>query len=137
MGKKIELPLDVESRLMSCQNEEIQAKIDACLDKSCSEFSACLSSLGQGGGGGEEGQEQAPNLAISAKAQSCQSQQQPSQEIKPPKQEYPAEFPGESPSEVPITDELCANFSNVPACSYAGSPDSQNYQLCKKCYPDR
>ena len=37
--------------------------------------------------------------------------------------------------EIPITPELCAGFKEVPACSYVGAPDSQNYQLCKKCYP--
>jgi hypothetical protein len=34
-----------------------------------------------------------------------------------------------------ITPEICANFKDVPACSYVGSPDSQNYQLCAQCYP--
>lgn len=45
--------------------------------------------------------------------------------------------PGGTSYEIPITPEICANFTSVPACSYVGQPDSQNYQLCKKCYPDR
>ncbi|OGY64768.1 MAG: hypothetical protein A3I24_04445 [Candidatus Harrisonbacteria bacterium RIFCSPLOWO2_02_FULL_41_13b] len=44
---------------------------------------------------------------------------------------------GGSSYEIPITPELCVNFQAVPACSYVGAPDSQNYQLCKKCYPDK
>lgn len=39
--------------------------------------------------------------------------------------------------EIPTTPELCASFSSTPSCSYVGSPDSQNYQLCKKCYPNK
>ncbi|MDP3770101.1 MAG: LamG domain-containing protein [Candidatus Sungbacteria bacterium] len=45
--------------------------------------------------------------------------------------------PDGSSYEIPITPEICANFTSVPSCSYVGSPDSQNYQLCKKCYPDK
>src|SRR3989344_4517662 len=36
-----------------------------------------------------------------------------------------------------ITPEICANFKDVPACSYVGSSDSQNYQLCAQCYPNK
>ncbi|QQG45176.1 MAG: LamG domain-containing protein [Candidatus Sungiibacteriota bacterium] len=205
MGKKIELPLDVESRLMVCQQEEIQAKLDVCVAKSCSEFDACINSLQEGGekqdgqqqkqgesdpkikakvqacvdekinaciakpcgeftacvsalqgsaGGGEQQQQQQQgqsNPAIEAKMKSCQSKggsggappdgrgQQPPQGFQPPSgfSQPPASYPSGSSSEIPITPELCANFTNIPACSYVGSPDSQNYQLCKKCYPDK
>ncbi len=203
IGKKIELPVDVESRLMACQQEEVQAKLDACLNLSCSEFDACLksltqgdaggggqqqqqqqsepdpklkakiqacadekinvclakscdefitciSSLGQGGGGGEEGQKQAPNPAIEAKIKSCQPKdggdgrgappqrpQTPEEYKAPESPQYPTQTPGGSSSEIPVTPELCANFTSVPACSYVGSPDSQNYQLCAKCYPEK
>lgn len=219
-GKKIELPSDIESRLMMCQMEEFQVKMDACfalscsefdvclqsltqgagdrdgeqqqqqqsepdpkmkakiqactdekinvcLAKSCDDFMTCINSLGQGSGGGEQPQEQEgqSNSAISAKVQSCQPKdgggggfpegggQQPHQGSgSQPPMEYPAQPSGgsseykapeypEAPSgtsyEIPVTPELCANFTSVPACSYAGSPDSQNYQLCKKCYPDK
>ena len=44
---------------------------------------------------------------------------------------------GGSSYEIPITPELCANFTSAPACSYIGAVDSQNYKLCKKCFPDR
>ncbi len=235
-GKKMELPLDVESRLMMCQKEEVQIKIDACFALSCSEFDVCLQSLTQGAGergkeqqkqqqgepdpkikakvqactdekinacvakpcsefmacinalgqGGGEGQERGgagkqegqSNSAISAKVQSCQPKggesggggappggngqqysggfQPPSGGFPPPMQapggasyppptqqyspqpstEYP-QVPGGSLLDIPVTPELCANFTAVPQCSYAGSPDSQNYQLCKKCYPER
>lgn len=73
IGKKVELPLDVESRLMACQKEEIQVKLDACFNLSCSEFDACLKSLTQGApGGGEQQQQQGePDPKIKAKIQAC------------------------------------------------------------------
>ncbi len=37
----------------------------------------------------------------------------------------------------PIPQEYCSGFSSVPSCSYVGSPDSQNYQYCKQCFPDK
>ncbi|MEK7503669.1 MAG: LamG domain-containing protein [Patescibacteria group bacterium] len=193
-GEKLELPLDVESRLMACQQEEIQAKTDACLSGSCSEFAACMKALEQIGderggqeqeqgtpdsrvnakiqacqqekinecltkscgefqaclnalgGGGEQGGG-TPDPAVMAKFQSCQSKGgggggQPPQEPQPPSDdsqspEQPEQLPEESPSEIPITPELCAQFSSTPSCDYVGSSDSQNYQLCKQCYPDK
>lgn len=197
VGKKPELPSEVESKLMACQMEEIQVKLDACLYLSCSEFDACLKSsfpesagdqdqqqqqqepdpkimakvqactdekintclakscdefmtcinaLGQGGDDdGEQGQQQGQsNSAISDKVQSCQPKDgggggQPAQypDQSQVQQQYPPTAPDGSSSEIPVTPELCANFSTAPACSYVGSPDSQNYKLCKQCYPDR
>ena len=49
----------------------------------------------------------------------------------------PAQTTDDSSYEIPITPELCANFAATPSCSYVGSPDSENYKLCKQCYPDR
>jgi len=189
-GEKIELPPDVESRLMACQKEELEAKIDVCLTLSCSEFDACLksltegaggggeqqqqgesdpkmqakiqacqdekintclakscdefftciSSLGQGGGGDEEGQKGKSNPAIEDKVKSCQPKDGGGGEGRqspPDGSQRPEQVPDGSSSEIPVTPELCANFSSTPSCSYVGSPDSQNYQLCKQCYPDR
>lgn len=51
--------------------------------------------------------------------------------------EFSGEIPDGSSSEMPNTEELCGNFVNIPECSYAGPSDSQNYKLCKQCYPDR
>ena len=199
-GKKLELPPDVESRLMACQKEEVQAKIDACFDKSCSEFDACLKSLTEGAGGGDQKQQQQgePDPKMKAKIQACidekinaciakpcsefnaclsalqqggggggeqkKGQSNPAIEAKfkscqpkdgggaPPRQpqtpegykapEYPQasqypQAPGGSSTEIPVTPELCANFTSVPSCSYVGAPDSQNYQLCAKCYPEK
>ena len=247
--KKMELPPDVESKIMSCQKEEIQAKLDVCIAKSCSEFDACIKALQQGGvkqdgqqqqdepdpklktkiqacadekinaciakpcdefnsclsalqqgggGGGEQGKQQQgqSNSDISAKMQSCQPKgggdgglpvgggQQgggPPQGLEgcsqqggiwngsqcdfskkgggitdadectrqkgnwdgtkcnfpvPTSGQYP-QASGGSSYEIPITPEICANFTNIPACSYVGSPDSQNYQLCKQCFPNK
>ncbi len=117
----------IKAKMQACTDE----KVNACIAKPCSEFTSCMSALGQGGEGGEgEGQS---NSAVSAKVRSCQ---QPSQESQPPAQS-PKQPTGESSNEIPITPGLCAQFSSTPACSYVGSPNSQNYQLCKQCYPDR
>ncbi len=73
-GQKPELPPDVESRLMACQKEEVQAKLDVCIAKSCSEFDACIKSLQQGGGGGggqQQQQEGESDPKLKAKIQAC------------------------------------------------------------------
>lgn len=210
-GKKIELPLDVESRLMACQKEEVQAKLDACLNLSCSEFDACIKSLqqgggeqggkqqqgqgepdpklkakvqactdekinaclakdcgefqaclnslgqGGGGGGGAEQQQGTPNPAMQAKFQSCQPKvqggggQQPPQGSQPPSggdqsqvprgysswEEFCKAQPGDSRCTAYKPQIDCSIFSPVPSCSYVGAPDSQNYNLCKQCFPEK
>ena len=75
-GKKMELPLDVESRLMACQKEEIQVKLDACFNLSCSEFDACIKSLQQQGGGerGEQQRQGESDPKMTAKMQACQDE---------------------------------------------------------------
>src|SRR3989344_1347442 len=103
----------ISAKVQACQQE----KINACLTKSCSEFQACLNSLG--GSGEQQGGTPAP--AVLAKAQSCQSK----------------DGGDGSPFGIPITPEICANFAQTPSCSYVGSPDSQNYQICKQCYSDK
>ena len=103
----------ISAKVQTCQQE----KINACLTKSCSEFQACLNSLG--GSGEQQGGTPAP--AVLAKAQSCQSK----------------DGGDGSPFGIPITPEICANFAQTPSCSYVGSPDSQNYQICKQCYSDK
>ncbi len=62
------------AKVQACTDE----KINVCLAKSCSEFMACINSLGQGGGGGGEqqkGSQQGSNSAIEAKFKSCIPQQ--------------------------------------------------------------
>ncbi|MBI2676627.1 MAG: hypothetical protein HYX21_01560 [Candidatus Yanofskybacteria bacterium] len=117
----------ISAKFQACQKE----KMDACLTKPCGEFQACLNSLG---GGGEQ-QQGVADPAVQAKFMSCQPKgggEQP-----PVGSQLPVPSPSGSPSEIPVTPELCASFSSVPSCSFVGSPDSQNYQLCKECYPDR
>ncbi|MDO8574797.1 MAG: LamG domain-containing protein [bacterium] len=73
-GKKPELPVDVESRMMACQKEEMQSKIDACIALSCSEFDACIKSLQQGGGEQDKGKQQEQGTEdpkMKAKVQAC------------------------------------------------------------------
>lgn len=79
-GKKIELPTDVESRLMTCQKEEMSAKLETCLNLSCNEFDACLQSYfpkSEGGQGQEQEQQQGQgetDSKIKAKMQACQDE---------------------------------------------------------------
>ncbi len=74
-SQKPELPPDVESRLMACQKEEVQAKLDVCIAKSCSEFDACVNALQQGaGGGGGQQQQGEPDPKLKAKMQACQDE---------------------------------------------------------------
>lgn len=146
----------VEDKIHTCAAEQIHE----CLAKDCGEVTACFGKLKGGGGAGETEGKLDPGLEaqITAKIQGCTQTQnrgggapppgggftQPPQgpqvpEYKIPEHqapEYP-QVPGGSPSEIPVTPELCASFASTPACSYVGSPDSQNYQLCKQCFPDR
>lgn len=126
----------------------IQAKIDAkinlcaaeqineCLIKDCSEVTACFARL-QGGGEEEEGTSTLdPGLEaqITAKIEGCI----PKGEGEGGASQYEApQVPDGSSYEIPATPEFCAQFGDIPACSYAGTPDSQNYKLCQKCFPDR
>ncbi len=145
----------VDDKINSCVADQIKE----CLTKDCSEMMACINKFQSGDQKTEAGESKldpAIEQELTAKMTACiKSQsgggggalppssggQQPQvPEYKAPKypesSQYP-QAPGGSSSEIPITPELCANFANTPACSYVGSPDSQNYQLCKKCYPDR
>lgn len=135
----------IEDKVNSCAAAQIQE----CLTKDCSEVTACFGKLkGEASGEAEESKSKLdPGLEaqITAKIKGCVKAggggggapptggSAPSGAQTP---QYP-QTPGGSSYEIPITPELCANFANIPACSYAGSPDSQNYQLCKKCYLDR
>ncbi|MBI4155855.1 MAG: hypothetical protein HY507_01315 [Candidatus Zambryskibacteria bacterium] len=40
-----------------------------------------------------------------------------------------------APAQIP--QEYCSSFASVPSCSYVGAPDSQNYQYCKQCFPNK
>ncbi|MEK7566880.1 MAG: LamG domain-containing protein, partial [Patescibacteria group bacterium] len=65
---------------------------------------------------------------------SCRPKQQQSQ---PSSTQLPSGGGSGGGTGILITPEICANFTSVPACSYVGSPDSQDYKLCAQCYPDK
>jgi len=48
-----------------------------------------------------------------------------------------AAVPVPSTQQIPEFKVDCSLFSAAPSCSFVGSPDSQAYQLCKQCFPDR
>ena len=134
----------IEDKVNACSAEQIKE----CLSKDCSEATACFDKLR--GGAGDKGTEgkldSGLETQITAKITGCVKAGGGGGGASPSKgfnetpgykvPEYP-QVPGGSSSDIPITPELCASFTSAPSCSYVGSPDSQNYQLCKKCYPDR
>lgn len=69
-----------QEELKGAKTKEVQTKMDVCLDKSCSEFDACIKSVQQGDGQqgtGDQGQEQGqgtPDPKIEAKAKVCQQE---------------------------------------------------------------
>ena len=76
--QQLELPSDIKSRLMTCQQEvvqkESQVKIDACLGKSCSEFQACIDSAFPPSPDGSQQQQQGQGTVdprIQTKIQAC------------------------------------------------------------------
>ncbi len=134
----------ISTKLNSCVVEQMRS----CLAKDCSELMPCISKFQGGGKQAEGGGKLDPALEAEMKAKiaSCTKSQQGGQvpsgqqyQQLPQTPQYPqsTQVPGRSSNEIPITPELCASFANVPACSYAGSPDSQNYKLCKQCFPNK
>lgn len=49
----------------------------------------------------------------------------------------PAVTPSSAPSVTGQPQVDCSMFSAVPACSYVGAPDSQGYEACKQCFPNK
>ena len=41
------------------------------------------------------------------------------------------------PQQQQQSGNYCESFATVPSCSYVGPVDSDNYKLCKQCYPDK
>ncbi|OHB22617.1 MAG: hypothetical protein A2939_04365 [Parcubacteria group bacterium RIFCSPLOWO2_01_FULL_48_18] len=135
----------ISTELNACVVEDIRS----CLAKDCSEMLVCIDKHGEAPKGGAM-LDSSLEAEITVKVAACAKQgaalplggQSQTPEYKAPQYqapEYPQypQAPGGSTYEIPVTPELCANFASVPVCSYAGPSDSQNYQLCKKCYPDR
>ena len=94
----------VNAKVKACQQE----KVNVCITKPCSEFQACLNSLGGGGGGGEQQQQGTPDPAVQAKFMSWQ----------PPKQTGPLPGGGDQ-SGIP------QGYSSWQAFCMANSGDSR------------
>ena len=127
----------LENKFNTCIAEDLRI----CLSKDCGEAISCIQKIQSGSEGENKGDsniDSSLKAEITAKFTVCLKDQQSGgapQSLEQPQGQPQA--PAGTPYEIPITSELCANFSSAPQCSYVGSPDSQNYQLCKKCYPDR
>lgn len=141
----LEIFAKLESKMNACVFEEIRG----CLSKNCDEAIPCIQRTQSGaktGGTGEGKLDPALEAEITAKVTECTGGKeggilQPSEQQGIPGYKYKeSEYPrasGGTTYEIPIMPEICANFTSVPKCSYTGATDSRNYQLCKKCYPDR
>ncbi len=117
----------ISTKLNACVAEDIRT----CLAKDCSEMSVCL---GKYGGKLEGRGKLDPSLEaeMTAKITACtkaQSGQKGSVSPKAPTtQSSPQQFDYK---------QYCPQFESAPSCSYAGAPGSQNYNLCKQCFPDK
>lgn len=124
-----------ESKLDSSFEQELTAKITSCTMQN------------QTGGGEHSGSTGAP----SADQVQEQTKKQYEEEYK---KQYEAEYqkqlqqhqqpssgvstpPVPPPSQYPEATDYCPSFAVAPSCSYVGSPDSENYKLCKQCFPDK
>lgn len=83
-GPEQKSPPELKERMDSCQDElketkkkEIDAEMDACLSRSCSEFDACIKSVQQGSSGEQQSGQQdqgTPNPKLNAKIDACQKE---------------------------------------------------------------
>lgn len=129
-----EEPIDIDpswkDKISTKVNACVEEDIRACLAKDCAEMSVCLSKYGEGTG--EVGKldpsleaEMTAKITACAKAKGGQGKEGEGKE-EAPHSAQPLDY-----------TQYCPQFESAPNCSYVGSPDSQNYQLCKKCYPDK
>lgn len=145
--EKIEIDPSWKNKISEKFNACVSEDIRACLTKDCSEMSVCFGKYGKKSAGEESKLDSSLEAELTAKVTACAKQEGGREERETPRferqkaPEYKSqEFPGtpeESSYEIKTTPELCASFASAPGCSYIGSPDSQNYQLCKKCFPDK
>ena len=162
---KFDIPPDIREKVTGCKQEEFDQRARSCIAMSCSEAISCIQNLGEGdqkgegepipgleekisdcyrqmqGGDGREGG--APPMPQSFDIPKGISPEEIKKQIeeqyrtqygeqKPPEQQFTEQS---QPQQIP--QEYCANFAQVPSCSYVGEPGSQNYNYCKQCYPDR
>ncbi len=52
------------------------------------------------------------------------------------KKQYEAEYQKQYQEQLKSQVD-CSLFETAPSCTYVGSTDSQNYQLCKQCFPNK
>lgn len=154
---KFEISPDIKEKVTGCKQEEFNQKARACINLPCSEAITCIQGLGEG----EHKGESKPLPGLEEKIRGCVMQMQkgggeggappiptggPTRTEREPLapqegQQYPipeqTEQYKQQYEQQQIPKEYCANFAQVPSCSYVGSPDSQNYQYCKQCYPNK
>lgn len=113
---------------------EAKAKLDACIAETVKEFQ-------QKGGGGEgrppgfegqappPGEGQAPPLLPSGAPEDVKQQYQ---------EEYQRQYQQEyQRQQEEASRQYCGSFEAAPSCDYVGPAGSDNYNLCKKCFPDK
>ncbi|MBI2056565.1 MAG: hypothetical protein HYT37_04305 [Candidatus Sungbacteria bacterium] len=113
----------ISTKINACVAEDIRT----CLAKDCSEMSVCLAKYG---GKSEGGGKLDPSLGaeITARVASCAKAQggQKGGGAAPSAQQQQFDY-----------TQYCPQFEAAPSCGYVGAPDSQNYDLCKQCFPNK
>jgi len=129
----------MSTKLNACMAEDIRS----CLVKDCSELTSCLSKFQTGGETQDEGKsnlDPALEQEINTKMMACTKSQQGGGQEGGVSQQIPSgdQMPsGGYPPAGQIPQDQCSSFASAPSCSYAGSPDSDNYKYCKQCFPDK
>lgn len=119
-GQEAALPAAIQAKLTSCI-EEIKAK--------------AVEDATRGAHKGGSGQAQPPTSAPQQSSEEYQKEYQRQSEEQYKKQ-YEAEYQKQYEEQVK-TQVDCSLFAAAPKCEYAGTPGSQNYNLCKQCFPDK
>lgn len=101
---------------------DVQEKLNACIAEITAE------KLKEAGAGGVEHPTGIPPQAPPAP----QSEDASKEYQKQYEEEYQKQYQEQVKSQVD-----CSLFEAAPTCEYAGSPGSQNYNLCKQCFPNK
>ena len=126
---------------------EIEIKMKACAEKSCQEFIACLQVLNKGGNDSGEGNVPADiqtklNICIEEIKKALTPEdngdvRNQSSTQNPPSaasSQYQEEYQKQYDAEI---QQYCHLFEAAPKCEYAAEPGSRNYDICKKCFPNK
>lgn len=108
----------------------IQSKLDACIVEIKAKAIEEATQKVQPGGSGQASPSGVPQQSGEYQKE---FQRQSEEEYK---KQYEAEYQKQYEEQVKSQVD-CSLFAAAAKCEYAGTPGSQNYNLCKQCFPDR